>query len=398
MNKETPASSQPPAQQPLNILFRVGPFPELSETFVLSQIRGLAQLGHHVAILSDGPGISSADDITDWQFISKRLRYITPPALAFAYKRLPFRIRLAWLKHMETVAAEKADVIICNFGWFGEKILENIGTKYAHKLVTIFHGADLSRSIQRKSESAYPLLIREETLLLPISEFWRDKLLSMGASPDRVCVHRMGVDLNQFSFTERKAGANDRFKFITVCRLVEKKGIIFALEAMALLRKQNPEIAFSYDIIGDGPLNPSLKQQAADLGLLDIVTFHGAIAPRKINTYLQDADAFVLPSIIAEDGDMEGIPVSLMEAMASGLPVVSTRHSGIPELIEDGLSGLLVNEKDAGALANALARIAQNPAERIEFARGGRTKIESTFDQAAWNNALEAHASRIAKR
>jgi colanic acid/amylovoran biosynthesis glycosyltransferase len=143
---------------------------------------------------------------------------------------------------------------------------------------------------------------------------------------------------------------------------------------------QHPEIAFHYDLIGDGPLAPSLRAQIKAAGLSDRVRMHGSLPHATVQKILGESDVFVLPSVTAADGDQEGIPVALMEAMASGMPVVATRHSGIPELVEDGRSGYLVPERDSAALRAALVKLARERDTWTSLGRHGRRKIEQEFD------------------
>jgi colanic acid/amylovoran biosynthesis glycosyltransferase len=138
-----------------------------------------------------------------------------------------------------------------------------------------------------------------------------------------------------------------------------------------------------YDIVGDGPLRSKLQQLIHDLNLESIVTLWGAQENSFVRRRMAEAHLFVLPSITASDGDQEGIPVSLMEAQASGLPVLSTRHSGIPELVIDGESGVLVPERDTQALTAGLSRLIAHPQDWIRMGRAGRKMVEENYNIAA---------------
>src|SRR6185369_16160672 len=155
-------------------------------------------------------------------------------------------------------------------------------------------------------------------------------------------------------------GQRREFVFVSVGRLVQKKGQEYAIRAIAQCRQMDPEIKISLIIIGDGPLLEKLHDMIRKLKLEGIVQLHGSLPREKVNEKLLAADAFVLPSVTADDGDMEASPVSISEAMAVGLPVVATRHGGIPEIVDDEVTGLLVAERDVSALAQAMYRIARD--------------------------------------
>jgi len=182
---------------------------------------------------------------------------------------------------------------------------------------------------------------------------------------------------------------------------VEKKGIEYVIRAVAQVARSFPQLR--YDIIGDGPLRAELQKLAVALSVEKIVQFHGALNAESVRNLLDEAHAFVLASVTAKDGDQEGTPVSLLEAQAAGLPVISTRHSGIPEIVLDGESGWLVPERDADALADRLNQLRNHPELAERLGRRGRKFIEARFSAAGCMNALldiyaelrERYSSRI---
>jgi colanic acid/amylovoran biosynthesis glycosyltransferase len=261
------------------------------------------------------------------------------------------------------------------------------------KIVTTFHGFDLSALIKRKGRNHYQLLFRFGALFLPISDMWARTLRELGCDPGRIEVHRVGIDCALNEFRERRLDprANAPVKLISVGRLVEKKGHAYTLRALAELRRVRPDLSVTLDIVGEGELMEALKAETAALQLEDIVRFHGGLPHGPTLALLDDADVFILPSVTAEDGDMEGIPVSLMEAMARGMPVISTYHSGIPELVEDGVSGFLVPERDVTALAEAIQRTINSAAKWPEIGRAGRRTVEDNFNRRKLGLRLIEH-------
>lgn len=266
----------------------------------------------------------------------------------------------------------------------------------AAKLITIFHGFDMSSTLKNTNSQPYTDLFNAGDLHLPISELWRDKLLALGAPQDKVRVFRMGVDLNNFQFKERTTDAQKPFTLTAVGRFVEKKGLAYAIRAVAHIKSVNKDLNIRLLIVGDGPLRAALQSLTQELDLQDEVVFLGRMPHAEISKTLNKSDAFILPSVTAKNGDMEGIPVSLMEAMASGVPVISTRHSGIPELIEHEVNGLLADERDSVGLAKVIERTMADPTSSNARACAARATIESKFNNETLQNELDEMVRHLA--
>ena len=198
-----------------------------------------------------------------------------------------------------------------------------------------------------------------------------------GALSNKVrCVHH-GLDLPEFEFRRPRTRSDDIPLVLAVARLVEKKGLPDLLTALDILRKRGRRI--HAEIIGDGPLRAALESQLRSLGLAGLVTLLGAQPHEKVRQAYRRASLFVLPCTLAENGDRDGIPNVLLEAMASGVPVISTEISGIPELIESERNGLLVSPNEPGKLAGAMERILASPELGERLASSARAKIEAQF-------------------
>lgn len=197
----------------------------------------------------------------------------------------------------------------------------------------------------------------------------------------------MGIDCQKFS-PHRIVPTDQRpLRILTVARLVEKKGIEHGIKAFAKMRAQIPRA--TYTIAGAGELLQGLKELTRRLSLDESVVFTGGIAEDRIVDLLLSSDIFLYPSLTAADGDIEGIPVAIMEALACELCVVATAHSGIPELIEDGRNGLLAPEKCDQALADRLIQLAQTPELRRKLASRAREGILRNHNIDMLNDRLE---------
>ncbi len=190
------------------------------------------------------------------------------------------------------------------------------------------------------------------------------------------CIHH-GLDLLEFEFRPSRMATRETPVVLAVARLVEKKGLGHLLTALDILRKRGRCVRA--EIIGDGPLRGTLESQIRGLGLTDVVEFLGAQPHENVRLAYGRASLFVLPCTVAENGDRDGIPNVLLEAMASGVPVVSTEISGIPELIESERHGLLVPPNDPVRLADAMDRVLASAELPERLARTARSKIEAEF-------------------
>jgi colanic acid/amylovoran biosynthesis glycosyltransferase len=290
------------------------------------------------------------------------------------------------------------DVIHSHFGPMGllASALRYSGRSSA-ALVTTFHGNDISETVDRHGVDYYAPLFSVADRCLGVSRYWAERLVELGAPAERTRVQHMGVDCSRLAFRPA-AGHTGQTRLISVGRLTEKKGHEYTLRALAVMRARAPELDVRLDIIGGGPLLLPLTSLRDELGLTSLVRFHDSLTHGEVVERLRSADIFVLPSVTARSGDMEGIPVSLMEAMAQGLPVVSTRHSGIPELVQHDRCGLLVAERDTAGLADSLELLARQPSRWEAMGREGRAIIEQDFDTAQLGRRLRQDYASLVTR
>jgi glycosyltransferase involved in cell wall biosynthesis len=225
------------------------------------------------------------------------------------------------------------------------------------------------------------LLVQRAARVITISEFNKRHILQKTGEEfsDKIEVIHCGIDPERFTPVERSH--SDSFTLLCVGRFVEKKGHEFLLKAFGKVASKLAGARLK--LIGEGPLKPGMMDLCRELGLEEKIDFLGNLPSESVWEEMKLADVFVLHSITAANGDMEGIPVSLMEASASGLPVISSYHSGIPELVVDGLTGFLTNEKDVDALARCITDAAASPQKRAELGLNGSRLVEEKFKQSS---------------
>jgi colanic acid/amylovoran biosynthesis glycosyltransferase len=252
------------------------------------------------------------------------------------------------------------------------------------------HGSDLHRDRHMLRQK-----VAEARFVVPISEFNRRVILDEcgDAHAAKLAVIHCGIDPEIFRpVPERASQEAQPLRLVCVGTLHEVKGQTVLIEACRLLAERG--IAFRCDLVGDGPDRKALERQARAAGLEGHVRFLGALTRSEVAARLRDADIAVVPSVPTRDGRREGIPVALMEAAATGRPVVASRLSGIPEAIEDGAQGLLVEPGDFRGLADALGRLAADPLLRERLGAAARERMLREFDLATNARRLAAHFLR----
>ncbi len=384
----------------MKVLYIVSLFPCWSETFIVREIRELLAHGVDIRILSLKP---PQEELVQEDARELLPRVIYPPrgweliraAVSGLWRGLGhnlgfillvFRelwrspISLAktlvvWWRTLGAVEAVRA--------WGPDRIHAHWATYPASSAMHLSRLVGVPFSF---TAHAHDIFV-ERQLLVPkletaefvatISEFNR-RLLAQTAKhtpAGRIRIVHCGIDVNNFPYME---GRPDPAAILAVGRLDEIKGFPVLIEACKLLRDQG--VQYRCAIIGDGELRTVLESAIQMYQLHDNVQLLGARPQAEVRRYLYSAGMFVLPSVVTNNGNMDGIPVALMEAMAAGTPVISTRVSGIPELVEDRLSGLLVPQKDPVRLAGAIEElIALAGPARLEMTRAARSAIEDRF-------------------
>lgn len=379
----------------MKIAYVLGIFPKLSESFIINEIVELIKSGHDIQIFSMELPIEHVmhEEIEKYNIIGRthyfNFKHIFKVNFIILWKYffigftkdiLKLRISLNILRlnlklaYFATIMHNNnVELIHTHFATMGSiarKLSKILGVPYtltAHAFdIYINPNADELRRTMDNAES-----------VITISEYNKNHLQNEIGITNRIDVIRCGIDLEKFN-TQRRVKTNARIKILTVARLVEKKGIEYLIKAIPIIIKEKTDCDFI--IVGSGPLKDYLHMLVHDLNLEGFVQFKGDVDDFELMRYYENADIFILPCIIAENGDLDGIPVSIMEAMAMELPVVSTIVSGIPELVEDGISGILVIPKNETAIANAIIKLHKDRQLRHEMGEKGRKIIAKKFN------------------
>lgn len=242
-------------------------------------------------------------------------------------------------------------------------------------LIAHFHGYDISvRSVIEENRDGYARLFHSAAAIIAVSKAMRALLIEMGAPRERVHYCPYGVDCDLFHPGDAAAAPPTA---LAVGRFVDKKAPHLTIIAFADVHRRNP--AARLRMIGDGSLLGSCGDLVSALGLNNAVTFLGHQPHDAIAAEMRSARCFVQHSLIAANGDSEGTPNSILEAGASGLPVISTRHAGIPDVVIEGRTGFLVDEHDVRGMAEAWSRVIDDPALAGSMGRAARQHVSAAF-------------------
>lgn len=401
----------------MKIAFLVSEFPSVSQTFVLNQIVGLMDLGHDVQIFPEKSGGAgkvhrnhekyNVSTHTHHYRIPKNkvlrickaiflfARYAPSHCAALLRSLDVFRYgKQAWslslfFRSIPLLEKGPFDIIYCQFGNLGLRALEFLQvrprTKNA-KIVVSIRGADITL-FPRKYPGVYGELFKQAELFLPVSRSLKDRLVQEGCEEEKITILYDGIDCSKFQYVQGQRVSGQALKVLTIARLVEKKGVEFAIEAVAGLLSKGEKL--EYTIVGDGLLRGHLQQMIERLGVQRQVKLLGWKTHEEVQQLIAESHVLAAPSVTSDGGDQEGIPNVIKEAMACGLPVISTFHSGIPELVIDGVTGCLVPERDAASLSDSLAYLIRHPEMCNDMGKAGRRQIEERFDIQRLNKQLE---------
>lgn len=376
-------------------------FPVLSETFVLNELLGLEAQGVplHVFSLMRPNDPRFHDDLPK---LKARVSYVpdaTDLAKAMRHnRRLAGRAGRRYRRALSYVARQAKPELLWRLlqaGYVANEArrlrLRHLHAQFANRPTTVAllasrltgvpfsftaHATDIFKHAVDRRVLARK--IREARFVVTVSEYNRDYLARLADGADRkiVRIHN-GIDVDRFAPNGNPPPKP--FRILCVARLVEKKGLPYLVDACAMLRERGVE--FRCDIIGKGRLRSELGRRIKDRGLRRTVRLLGPKTQGEVLAEYRASNLYVLPAIVGSDGNREGLPVSIVEALACGLPVIATPVTGIPEVVRDGHNGLIVPPADAARLAEAIERLIRDPRLYRRLREAARPSVLSAFDR-----------------
>lgn len=318
-------------------------------------------------------------------------------------------IRRFWLKYIKKEPAivyrgeyrvleqalqkHQADLMHVYFGHTGVHLLPFI-KRWHRPVVVSFHGMDVQ---PREDQPGYVDRLRDLLQTLPMvmarSESLKQRLIDLGCDESKIRLNRTGIPMKGFPVVERPAPEGGEWRLIQACRMVEKKGLDDTLQVFADLVKLYPKARLV--LAGDGPLMEQTQSLAKELGIGGQVDFPGFLSSEQLRDLYHQAHIFIHPSRITEDHNQEGIPNAMLEAMATGLPVVATLHGGIPEAVEQEETGLLVAERDREGLLREVKHLIEDDELRQQMGKAAAASMRENFEQSAQVARLEGYYQEL---
>jgi colanic acid/amylovoran biosynthesis glycosyltransferase len=281
-----------------------------------------------------------------------------------------------------------ADLMHVYFGHTGVHLLPLI-EEWNRPSVVSFHGMDIqSRPQQEGYDDQMRTLLKKVPLVLARSYSLFGALEDWGCPKEKLRLNRTGIPLEEFPFVQRPLPADGAWRFVQACRLVAKKGLRTSLRAFAKFRAGAPKARFL--IAGEGPLRDQLNELATELGVRDAVEFRGFLSTADLAQLFSEAHIFLHPSEVTADQNQEGVPNSMLEAMATGLPVLATKHGGIPEAVEHERHGLLVAEGDEDALFAAMRQLTGDTTLCYMYGQAAAKQVRDEFEMSKAIERLES--------
>lgn len=355
-------------------------FDAVSETFIRDHVTTIAP--KNTVLVAKREASSSPFECPILRGVDPEVRRDSLLGHVKAFARTQWRNRVAmrlpcaqanrvteFLRHYEVKASL---VQYMNTGVLFEKPIRKAGTRF----FVFAHAYDVSLLGQLDHwRNRYRRMLQTIDGVFTPSEFIANEVIALGASSNRVHVCHCGVDPEVFKPSVRESG-----RCLAVGRLVAKKAPDITIRAFASASRSFPNARL--DIVGDGPMRSICEETAKRVGAERIVTFHGEQPNERVQELMCRASVFLQHSVTTPKGDTEGLPVAVLEAMFSGIPVISTRHSGIPDAVVEGETGFLVDEYDESDMAKYIAKLLRDPVLSKHFGNAGRQRALATFTQA----------------
>lgn len=356
------------------IIYILDNFPKISETFILNEICHLIDLGLDINIISlNDPQEQSINE----QYVKYNLKTKT------LYCKVE---ELTELNNKLIKAIEGAQLIHAHFAHNAALAAARVASTLKLPFTVTIHAYEIFRKDcfdKNRVQNTCDLANLIFTPSLYNKKFIQDII---NVNPEKIKVVRATIDHHRFKNTHINVDDRKNYKLIYCGRLVDKKGIEYLIQAVSQLRNSRGD--FFLKILGHGPLETSLKSLTDELNANSFITFLGEQTNEVFLKELKNSDVFISPCIISDNGDRDVCPLTIQEAMAMTVPVITTNIASIPELIENQVSGILVKQKSSEELKNAIDNLLNNREERVKLVLNARKKIEEEFNNTLQTNRL----------
>ena len=306
------------------------------------------------------------------------------------YSRLMTRITGMYPFYEDYLRRNRVDIIHAHFGYQGSRCLK-AKLKTGLPMVTSLYGVDATRDAGRAPwRSRFQRLFHSGELFLAEGGHMAKRLEQAGCPPEKIAIHHLGVHLDDIPFTERVADDQDQVRVLMCANFREKKGLPYGLQALGNALQSLSAVDCRVVLIGDGPERAKILEAITTSGLSDRIELLGVQPYAVVLEQMKRCHFMIHPSVTAVDGDAEGgAPVVLLDAQASGLPVVATEHDDIPEYVLNGRSGLLSPERDVDGLADHIRSMLMSRDRWAEMGRQGRRHVEENYNARVQSERLE---------
>ncbi len=358
------------SQQPLRILFCMRRFPTNTAWFIVNQMVEFIKQGHEVTIYTQ-------------RFDTDSINMNHPDIIKY---------NLLEKTYTEVPEQKNFDLLLCQSAFLAPHIIElKEQGRLTGKLIMFVREAFKGELLKVRHK-----IFSNVDLVMPVCEYFKNRLIELGCDENKIVVLYSAINIKKFRFKKRKRKKYEPIKLLSVNRLNEKKGVHYVIRAIKYIIKKHPTL--QYTVLGNGSYRPKLESLIRKFRLEKNVHLAGWKTPEEVVKQLANAHIFILASAKSSRGHEEGIPNALMEACATGLPVISTWHAGIPELVEDGVSGFLVPERDVIMLAKMLDYLILHSELWPRMGRAGRLIVEQYFDRNLVNKKLIAICQELVEK
>ena len=388
----------------MKIAYCINIFPKISESFILNEIVELLERGHDIQIFSIRKPFEKIvhEEINTYNLLT-RTHYF---AISNIFKENMIKLCVFLIKNIITdiyhmrlskkslildlklayfatiMSRIDIDLIHAHFGFIG-----NYGLRLKQlinkPLITSFYGIDAAIA----DTDTYTELFSICKIITVLSNDMKNDLLNLGCPEDKIIIHHLGINLKKFSYSERYKDSTEKIHFLSVGRFVEKKGMMYTIKAFYYLQLEYNNIELS--IIGDGEMKHEIETLINNLEIQDKVILLGSHSLGEVINEMHKSHIFILPSITAKNGDKEGTPTVLMEAQATGIPVISTYHAGIPEIVINKKTGYLVEERDSCSLYKIMKYLVDQPRLWNKLGKNGRNHVKENYNISNQVDKLE---------